>query len=423
MRPPDPRELDAAIHRPPVLVLGAYVNSLSVARELSPHGIEVWVLHYQRGPAHASRFVERSFVTPYLGDDALLLERLVEIGTTAPSRPVLIPTHDHHVLFMAQHEDELRRHYLMSLNGEAAKKIVSKRYQYELCEKAGVPFPRTVYCEGSDNIGTFLGDASALRYPVIVKPFSRASDCGSGEVFRLKVVSTPAALRSLMTIDARMAEGRLLASEIVPGSPDNIWAYTAFMPSPGHILAGWTGRKLSQRPPDFGVFASAETKMNATVEAHGRALLESSEHVGIGEPEFKYDSRDGQYKLMEINPRLMMWHMCGYLAGVNLPLMQYLYLVGDEHALASMQRRQDIESRRLAFIHHEFLNVTDQHNKPLYAKNLLRALLMRRKRFALFWREDSGPWVFHTLPSLKAYATTCRGAAGRRFRRLTGKRA
>lgn len=44
--------------------------------------------------------------------------------------------------------------------------------------------------------------------------------------------------------------------------------------------------------------------MNPIVDVQGHALLESSGHASMAEIECKYDLRDGQYKLMEINPRM-----------------------------------------------------------------------------------------------------------------------
>jgi predicted ATP-grasp superfamily ATP-dependent carboligase len=57
--------------------------------------------------------------------------------------------------------------------------------------------------------------------------------------------------------------------------------------------------------------------------------------------EFKYDARDDQYKLLEINGRAWSWVKLAAFSGVNLPLIQYYDLTNDprlDATLASPQR-------------------------------------------------------------------------------------
>ncbi len=51
---------------------------------------------------------------------------------------------------------------------------------------------------------------------------------------------------------------------------------------------------------------------------------------GIGEVEFMHDARDGQYKLIEMNPRVWGWHYLAVAAGVNLPYLLYQDMVGEK---------------------------------------------------------------------------------------------
>ena len=49
---------------------------------------------------------------------------------------------------------------------------------------------------------------------------------------------------------------------------------------------------------------------------------------GIAGLEYKLDREDGQYKLLDFNPRLMLSDGLTAYCGINLPLMQYLDLTG-----------------------------------------------------------------------------------------------
>ena len=58
----------------------------------------------------------------------------------------------------------------------------------------------------------------------------------------------------------------------------------------------------------------------------GKRFLESIGYRGIGSAEFKRDERDGELKLIELNPRYWQQAALAERCGVNFPLAQYLDL-------------------------------------------------------------------------------------------------
>jgi len=61
-------------------------------------------------------------------------------------------------------------------------------------------------------------------------------------------------------------------------------------------------------------------------------LLDALGYYGLSEVEFKYDSRDGTFKLLEINPRTWKWHSIALLSGLNLPYLLYCDMNGDGYS-------------------------------------------------------------------------------------------
>ena len=51
---------------------------------------------------------------------------------------------------------------------------------------------------------------------------------------------------------------------------------------------------------------------------------------GMVEVEFKYDQRDQQYKLLDINVRPWGWHTLCIACGLDFPYMQYCAAIGQE---------------------------------------------------------------------------------------------
>jgi len=57
-------------------------------------------------------------------------------------------------------------------------------------------------------------------------------------------------------------------------------------------------------------------------------FLDAMHYDGISEIEFMRDPRDGKYKLIEINARFWAWHSLAIAAGVDLPYLLYLDMLG-----------------------------------------------------------------------------------------------
>ena len=66
---------------------------------------------------------------------------------------------------------------------------------------------------------------------------------------------------------------KFLASEIIPGGENCIYAYVAYRDMNGKILNEWTGKKLAQYPDDFGVFASASNEAPENVRYRDENFL------------------------------------------------------------------------------------------------------------------------------------------------------
>jgi predicted ATP-grasp superfamily ATP-dependent carboligase len=64
------------------------------------------------------------------------------------------------------------------------------------------------------------------------------------------------------------------------------------------------------------------------------SLLAATKYRGLVEVEFKYDARDGNYYLLDVNPRVWGWHTLAIRAGVDFPYLAWKYARGEpvDHA-------------------------------------------------------------------------------------------
>jgi D-aspartate ligase len=394
------------------IVIGTYVNGYHVIKGLGQHNLPIIALDYRLNPGLWSKYVAQPMIVDYLSKDEKLLQTLFDIGKQLKKKAVLFPTHDHHTKLFAENYFDLSKYYYVPVNPETLLNVLSKEYQYQTCAKIGIPYPKSYFLRENKDIESMLDTSKDLLFPVIVKPFSRAKNSAMGSLFRAQELNNQKELLEFSRILFENISSGFLVSEVVPGEPDNIWAYTAYCDQDSNIIAGWTGRKLTQRPYYYGVFSTARYEFNAIVEQQGIALLKAFKHIGIGEPEFKYDHRDKKYKLIETNPRYMMWHGVATQGGMNLPLIHYYHAIGDTTNLEQLTRVQSSHIAHIVYMHHEFLNILDHKPKWKYVKNAIRSLFLPNKAWGLLDIKDIGPFLCFQKLKFSNYLHKVRGFFG-----------
>lgn len=379
------------------LVLGLYINGYSIIRELAKDpSIRIVGLDYKRDIGLASRYLSERYVVKYNGKDELLFNFLINYGKKQDEKIVIYPTHDHHTMFLTKYYNELKDFYHMPINPKTIPIVLSKKNQYSMCEQIGIPYPKTIFINSKEEFEKSKIEMKKMIYPVVIKPFSRAENPAGGFDFRLLKTNNYSDFISILPKLKNYINHGILISEIVPGEPDNLWVYHGYLDEKSEIIAGWTGRKLTQRPYYFGVFSSARCEINPIVEEQGIKLLKAF-NIRVGEPEFKYDYRDNKYKLMEINPRYDMWHIVGMQGGVNLPLIQYYHMVGEKNKLKQTQRKQNKEFAHIVFMESELLNIIDHKPKSKYIINSIKSLMLKNKIWAIANYYDPLPGINNLL--------------------------
>ena len=86
----------------------------------------------------------------------------------------------------------------------------------------------------------------------------------------------------------------------------------------GRPVAGFTARRTRQYPLEFSYTSTfVETVDAPDVQAASERFLGAIGHHGLVEIEYKRDARDGQLKLLDINPRPWSWFSLAAAAGVD----------------------------------------------------------------------------------------------------------
>ena len=308
------------------LVLGGNLNGLSIARSLGRRGVPVWVvttLDVQL--AKYSRYVAKTLVWP-AKDAESQIAYLSELAEKFQLDGwVIFPTSDDSAALLSKFRSVLSRRLRVSTpEWEVLRWAYDKRLSYELAADQGVDYPSTIY-PVSDEDPRLL----ECNFPAILKPATHSvvSQFTADKAWPVsnneELVGRYRDARKLIPADL------ILVQEQIPGGGEAQFSYAALCRD-GEPLASLTARRTRQYPIDFGYSSSfVETLDVPEIVAPSRRLLATIKYSGLVELEYKFDSRDGKYKLLDINPRLWTWSPLGARAGVDFPYLLWQMMVGE----------------------------------------------------------------------------------------------
>lgn len=376
------------------VILGGYVNGYSIAQELKEKNVEcIALLQYGKQLAdYSNKFTLKLSVDKSSESLVLALKKL----NTKFGYLVLFPTDDLFIENLYKIRQEINKFAFLPFNPKNILSVSDKAIQYEYCEKLGIPYPKSLELKRHQDVS---GLTKKLRFPIIIKPNKREDL--KIKVFRSMIISSAEELKSSTNKLKKFYDKGVsfLASEIVPGdSNGTIYAYVGYRsPKTKAILNDWVGKKLTQYPDDYGVFSSASNEAPNIVREQGIKLLNGMDLYGISEPEFKYDPRDGDYKLMEINLRSMMWHRVGNLSGVYLQYTQWLDAIGE----STPKYKQTEKIIHFSYLKHEIINLIMRKGyykffkNNLFKGNINQLALVEKGDMKAFYVDQ-----FHTLITL-----------------------
>lgn len=227
------------------------------------------------------------------------IDKLEELGQQGDG--VLISCADRTTELLVQRRAEIPprlRSFESPLSAHLA--VMNKASLYEIAEKAGVRYPRTLNLGGRDQLERVVSEAT---FPCLIKPvhshrwrsvFGERRVIVVDSVEELTEAATPA-------LDAGL---ELLVSEHIPGPDDHLDAAYTVRSADGNYTLTCGRQKVRMHPPGYGAAAIVESVDAAETVALTRTLLDAAGFVGVSSSEFKRHARTGESYLIEINVRV-----------------------------------------------------------------------------------------------------------------------
>lgn len=305
----------------PVVILATHTTGLAVIRALGIHGVPVIVFYYDKNDmGYVSKFVIDKFQMPHPEQNQEEVVTLLNEYAYKNGRCLLVPTDDATLTLVSKNKDVLGRFFdVACTEWGITEKYINKKYTYELAEKIGIPCPKTYVPKSLQELDKHQEN---VTFPCLVKP------CQSHQYdakFKRKLVMAEdmGQLHKAFT-EANSAGLDVMLQEYIPGDTCNNVNYNSYFWG-NRPLAEFTAQKIRLSPPEFGVPCVVKSKDVTEVISPGRQILSALGYYGYSCTEFKKDSRDGTYKLMEVNGRHNRSTLLSVHCGLNFPWLEYLH--------------------------------------------------------------------------------------------------
>jgi len=367
---------------PGAIVLGGNFVGLGIARSLGARGIPVWVFDTQRSRSitHFSRYTKRSITSREAVHEVLLAE-----GRTHNLNGwVVFPVNDEYVESVSTHHEALSSIYRLITPPLAVTQFaLDKRLTYRRAEELGVDAPWTMVSATEDGF-----EGKDLPFPLILKPAVNHHFFPHTNVKALPVANLAELKHWFAQMSRYIPPEEILIQERIPGAGENQFSFCALCKD-GKVYASLAARRRRQYPVEFGNASSfVETTHQPEVEEAGRRFLESIGFDGMVEAEFKFDARDGKYKILDVNPRPWGWHTIGRAAGIDFPYLLWQQKVGLQSHPAPERRHRAAWLREMT----DFLAIAKSRDRKAEIQRLVKAIRTRNVTLATFNFRDPVPF-------------------------------
>jgi predicted ATP-grasp superfamily ATP-dependent carboligase len=255
---------------------------------------------------------------------------LLALARELGDRPVLMPTAEDWVAFMAGHRAELESCYrFVQPPAGLLSDLTDKASTYELARSHGLDVPRHLLVENASDLAQV---AAEVGYPCVLKP-ARSGDWRQPEARaalareKLLFARDAAELRAAYERASPFAQ-RHLVQEWLPGPDSDHYYVVSYVDRSGVLRGQFVHRKLLMRPPGRGVGCLIASVHHDDLAARTSDFLLAVGYRGLAGVEFKHDRRDGRLQLLDLNPRWGQGDSLAAIAGIDMAWLYYCDCLG-----------------------------------------------------------------------------------------------
>jgi predicted ATP-grasp superfamily ATP-dependent carboligase len=302
-------------------------GGLGAIRSLGRLGVPVYGVHEDPlAPAARSRYLHGRWIWQPAAEDAERLRTgLMTLAARIGRRAVLLPTDDAGALFLAEHGGELRVHFLFpDPPSDLPRRLAGKYTLHQLCSELGVPCAPAALPE---SLLDAHGFADRVGFPVIAKLATPWRYGGTRGVRSTSMVHSPDELTRAWRACAASSATALMLQEYIPQGQN--YFFHGYCNPHSRCRPAFVGIKDRSYPAHTGLTSLGRWVDNPGLHRQASELVTRLGYRGIVDLDYRLDPRDGQYKLLDFNPRLgAQFRLFEDTAGVDVVIAAHLDLTG-----------------------------------------------------------------------------------------------
>ena len=274
-------------------------GALAVARTLGRLGVKMYLVT-EKGPQAVlkSRYWTKTFMWDFRAPREWSIRFMLDLSRSIGTKPILLAIADSSALFIDENIDALSSAFILPRPAPGAMKTLTNKWNMAAAARTyGIPAPEAAYPTSRDDVLRYLETA---KFPIVMKGVDQLLPQAKWK----KIVHDLHEL--LEKYDAASVNGpaNLMLQEYIPGDDDTVWMCNAYFGKGSKCRAIFSGRKLRQTPPRAGIATLAVCEQNEQVEQQTRRFMQAVGYEGLVGIGYRYDARDGQYKVLDVNPRI-----------------------------------------------------------------------------------------------------------------------
>jgi predicted ATP-grasp superfamily ATP-dependent carboligase len=270
----------------------SYKHTLAAVRSLGRKNIEIIAGSSSRyAQAFYSKYCKKKVVYPHLDDESRFVGAMKGL-LKKEKVDVLLPIGYQATALFSKHEALFSKYTKIPIAQQESVRIAGNKDEtLQLAEQLGIRIPQ--FYRSIDEIDNF---------PIVMKGIE-----GAGQV---RYANTRSAL-------SQQPFDRLIMQEYIPGEGYGFFA----LYNHGKLRAFFMHRRIREYPITGGPSTAAESTYVPKIKALGMKLLDALNWHGVAMVEFKKDARDGEFTLMEINPKFWGSLDLAIASGVDFPYL------------------------------------------------------------------------------------------------------
>ena len=308
------------------VVVGGDYQGLGITRSLGRRGIPVCVVDDEKSISRFSRYCTHFVKVPSLRHECEVVDALTKVAERLGLVGwVLYPTRDEIVASISRNRSQLASLYRVPTpEWNSVQWAWDKRNTYRRAQELEIPTPSTIY---PASLGD-LAELNGLQGPFAIKPAIKEHFIYETKAKGWRANSHAELKELFKKASDLIGPGEAMVQEFIPGNGMQQFAFCAFFRD-GKSVGKMTVRRRRQHPVQFGKSSTfVETTDIPVLEEYSERFLRACNYYGLVELEYKFDARDGQYKLLDVNARTWGYHSLGAPAGVDFSYMLYADQIG-----------------------------------------------------------------------------------------------